>query len=80
MTITEHGRRRPLTEGLLKMMPQASHQGKSKIWDQLEGLWAKVVTAAHEVERKLFRGVLQSVISCWGVFSVSSARGMWVPR
>jgi len=41
------------------MMPQAMTQDKAKIGDQWEGLWAEVVTAAHEIEGKLLRGVLK---------------------
>ena len=48
----------------MKMMPQVNGQDQSKVWDQWEGLWAEVITAApagtaaHEVERRRFRGVL----------------------
>jgi len=68
------------------MMPQVISQDQSKVWDQLEGLWAEVVTAAqvgmaaHEVERKLFRGVLKLGYDLLGCFSVSSALGMWGPK
>ncbi len=47
------------------MMRQAMSQDKTRIGDQWEGLWAEVVTAApvgtaaHEIEGKLWRGVLK---------------------
>jgi len=47
------------------MMPPAMTQDKARIGDQWEGLWAEVVTAAqagtgaHEIEGKLWRGVLK---------------------
>ena len=42
----------------MSMMPQAHWQDKSKVWDPWEGLWAEGGTAVHQVERRLFRGVL----------------------
>ena len=56
------------------MMPQAMTQDKAKIGDQLEGLWAEVVTAAqagtaaHEIEGKLLRGVLKLGYELLGCF------------
>ena len=50
------------------MMPPVISEDKSKVWDQLEGLWAEVVTATHEVERKLFRGVLPRGYELLGCF------------
>ena len=49
----------------MNMMPQVNGQDQSKVWDQWEGLWAEVVTAAqagtaaHEIEGKRLRGVLK---------------------
>jgi hypothetical protein len=56
------------------MMPQAMTQDKARIGDQLEGLWAEVVTAAqagtgvHEIEGKLLRGVLKLGYELLGCF------------
>ncbi len=56
------------------MMPPEISQDQSKVWDQLAGLWAEVVTAApagtaaHEVERRLFRGVLPLGYDLLGCF------------
>ncbi len=65
----------------MNMMPPANGQDQSKVWDQLAGLWAEVVTAApagtaaHEVERRRFRGVLPLGYDWLGCFFPSC--GLW---